>query len=127
MKSEAGSVTIALLGVMAVAILVGLTLIDIAAYISGGVQASTAADAAALAAAPLTFRAFGSSVTPAREAAYFAAANGAVVVVCRCIVDRSWRTRTVEVIVERRLVLTLFGRRTIRAVGRAEFTPALIH
>ncbi len=116
-----------LLAIVAVMLLLTVLVADVAGYITAGVQAATAADAAALAAAPLTFRSFGSPRTPRQEAARFAAANGAVVVSCRCPVDTSWGRRVVEVVVERRVDLVLFGRRPIRALGRAEFVPTLLH
>ena len=103
-----------------------MALSDIAGYIAVGMQAATAADAAALAAAPVTFDSFGTIRTPRLEAQAFAEANGASLVSCRCPVDRSWNARTVEVIVERSVRLVLFGSRNVRAIGRAEFVPAEI-
>lgn len=116
-----------LLGVIGVSLLIALAVADVARYVAAGVEAATAADAAALAAAPVTFRAFGSDRGPSAEASRFAEANGASLITCRCAIDRSWSTRTVEVIVERSLHLILLGTRTVRAVGRGEFLPARLH
>lgn len=104
-----------------------LLVADIVRYVSAGIGASTAADAAALAAAPLTFAEFGPSSSPAAEAERYARLNGATLVTCRCTEDPSWSTRSVEVIVAVPVDLALFGRRQLRAVGRAEFSPAQLH
>jgi hypothetical protein len=96
-------------------------------YVSAGVGAATAADAAALAAAPLTFAGFGAASSPEVEAERYARLNGASLVSCRCPFDPSWSTRTVEVVVTAPVELALFGRRELRAVGRAEFTPIWLY
>ena len=124
MTTASGSATPLLLAVVAAGLALVVAIGDIAGYIGAGMQAATAADAAALAAAPVTFDAFGTIRTPRLEAQAFAVANGASLVTCHCPVDRSWNPRTVEVIVERPVRLVLFGSRKVRAVGRAEFLPA---
>ena len=88
------------------------------------VAAANAADAAALAAAPVTFRPFGASGGARSEAARLAAANGATLVRCRCRPDPSFDPRTVEVtvIVSRRL--PILGSHSVSATGRARFEPA---
>ena len=78
----------------------------------------TAADAAALAAAPATF--LGS---PVEEASRMAAANGSQLVSCICSVDRSFGARTVEVRTETRVQIPVLGDVAIRATSRAEFDP----
>ncbi len=117
-----GSVSLSL-AVIALGVLLALAVTDVGLYLDAGFRAATAADAAALAAAPLTFRGFGSSTGPRREAARLAAENGSRLVSCACRIDASWRGRTVAVVVERRVSLLLFGRRRVRAIGRAEFIP----
>ena len=96
----------------------------VAQLLAAYLEAAAAADAAALAAAPVTFRPFGATGTAAEEAARFANANGARLVSCRCGADASWEPRTVEVIVAKRVDLVAFGTRTVRASSRAEFVPA---
>jgi hypothetical protein len=91
----------------------------VAAY----VQAAGAADAAALAAAPVTFSAFGAKGSPQQEAARFASANGTRLVTCACPVDRSWRSRTVSITVVRSVDLPGLGRFDVRASSRATFEP----
>ncbi len=118
-----GAVTLMLAAVGLLALLI-IGLADAGVIIAARHQAAAAADAAALAAAPVTFRAFGAAGTASHEAARFAAMNGASVVSCRCRVDRSWRARTVEVVVERTVRLVGGGALTVRARSTAEFDPA---
>jgi hypothetical protein len=112
--------------------LIGFVLVMMVAVGSiGGVigsytKAAGAADAAALAAAPVTFRAFGASGSPTDEAALFARANGATLVSCQCAVDRSWDTRTVVVTVERTASIPWMGSVRVRATSRATFEPAAL-
>lgn len=92
-------------------------------YLDARRRATAAADASALAAAPVTFRRYGAKAGPVQEAAKFARANGARLVGCRCAIDRSWAPRTVEVEVETVVDVVLFGPRTVRASSRAQFSP----
>jgi hypothetical protein len=112
--------------VVAFGLLAAIAVADLGGYLAAGVQASTAADGAALAAAPETFHSFGALSSPAGEAARFAGLNGAELLSCSCAVDPSWQARTVEVVVQRTVRLVLFGDRAIRAIGRAEFVPTLL-
>ena len=89
-------------------------------------RATTAADAAALAAAPVTFLPFGATGSPAQEAGRFARLNGASLVSCRCPIDRSFATRSAEVRVAVSVGLPLLGSVTVEATGRAEFAPAAL-
>ncbi len=123
---EQGGAALLLLGVAAVVLLLAAVLGGVGAYLRARVEAVAAADAAALAAAPVTFLPFGAEGTPADEAARFATANGARVVTCACPVDRSWEPRTVTVRVAREVRLWPLGSLTVTAVGRAEFLPALL-
>jgi len=123
--SESGSIVVgaALIGFV-------LTMIVAVAAVGAAVGAYTkaagAADAAALAAAPVTFRPFGARGSPTHEAALFAAANGARLVSCVCPVDRSWRRRTVAVTVERSVIILGIGMARIHATSRATFDPGAL-
>jgi len=124
-NGEQGSATIgvALAGVVVILMIaVGAVGVGVATYI----KAAGAADAAALAAAPVTFRPFGAAGTPTAEAARFARANGARLVTCRCDVDRSWDTRTVVVTVTRSVSVIGIGEVTVRATSRATFEPTAL-
>ena len=57
------------------------------------------------------------------ETVGFSAMNGAALVTCRCRTDRSWRPRTIEVVVERSVRLIGGWVITVRARSRAEFSP----
>jgi len=122
--SERGSAAALLLAVAGLVIVLTIGVADVGLALAGRLQAAAAADAAALAAAPVTFRPFGAEGSPASEAGRLAAANGAVLASCRCPIDRSWRSRVVEVAVERRVSLLGLGSIIVRASSRAEFAPA---
>ena len=121
--SQTGAASVVVLAAALVVALLGAAVGAVSVYVGARAHADLAADAAALAAAPVTFRPFGTRSSPRAEAARFAAANGARLVVCVCPVDRSWRARVVEVRVERRVSLPLLGPVVIAAASRAEFVP----
>lgn len=126
MRGDHGSAAVLLLAAAALVLLLVLGVADAGIAFSARLQAAAAADAAALAAAPVTFRPFGATGSPAAEARRLAGANGAVLTKCSCPVDRSWRSRVVEVVVERRVGLFGLGTITVRASSRAEFAPMLL-
>jgi len=123
---ERGSAALLLLAVAGLVIILTIGVADVGLALAGRLQAAAAADAAALAAAPVTFRPFGAAGSPAAEAGRLASANGAVLTACRCPIDRTWGPRVVEVVVERRVDLLGIGAITVRASSRAEFTPDLL-
>jgi secretion/DNA translocation related TadE-like protein len=124
--SDEGSAGVLLLGVAALGLLLMAGVGIVGSLVVARSEAAAAADAAALAAAPVTFRPFGAAGTPAEEAARFATANRTRLIECVCPVDRSWAPRTVRVVVERTVDLGAFGSVPVRASSRAEFTPALL-
>ena len=124
MRGEVGAAGILLAGVTGVVLVLAMGLGLVGTYLRARVEAASAADAAALAAAPVTFMPFGAAGTPAEEAARFAVANGAVLLSCICPVDPSWETRTVRVEVARTVELGPLGSMTVTATSRAEFVPA---
>lgn len=126
MIREGGSAAVLLLAVAGLVLVLGLGIADAGIAFSARLQTAAAADAAVLAAAPVTFRAFGATGTPVAEARRLARANGAVLTRCLCPVDRTWRPRVVEVVVERRVSLLGLGAITVRASSRAEFAPMLL-
>ena len=115
-----------LVGVAALVLLLTAGLGAVGAYLNVRVQVSAAADAAALAAAPVTFMPFGATGTPTDEAARFARLNGADLDSCVCPLDTSWEPRTVRVEVSRMVSIWPVGRIRVSAVSRAEFVPALL-
>jgi len=125
-SEERGSATLLLLAVAGLVLILTVGVADAGIAFAARLQAAAAADAAALAAAPVTFRPFGAVGSSTDEARRFAGANGAVLVSCRCPIDRSWQSRVVEVVVERRVALLGIGAITVRASSRAEFSPAAL-
>ncbi len=115
-----------MVAVMAAAMMLALVVADIGLFLAGRATAVAAADAAALAAAPVTFHGFGTPGTPAAEAQRFAAFHGMAVTSCDCPVDRSWDRRTVTVVVAGAVDLIVFGQPTVSAVATAEFDPTKI-
>ena len=124
--SDRGGAAVLLVGVAGVVLLLAAVLGAVGVYLRVRVETVAAADAAALAAAPVTFLPFGAEGTPTDEAARFAAANGARLVSCVCPLDSSWEPRTVTVRVTKEARLWLLGSLTVTAVSRAEFLPALL-
>ncbi|GMQ99086.1 MAG: hypothetical protein BMS9Abin17_1636 [Acidimicrobiia bacterium] len=122
-SDERGSVG---LGIAAVgmAVLLVAAVGSVGAGITAYAQAATGADAAALAAAPVTFRPFAAAGSPRDEAVRFAAANGSRLISCRCPVNRSWDSRSVEVTVARTVSILGIGEVTITASSRATFDPS---
>ena len=116
--SEQGSITVVASSVVALVLVMAAGLGVAGQLVAGWSQTATAADAAALAAAPATF--LGS---PVEEASRIAAANGSRLISCMCPVDRSFATRTVEVRTETRVQIPVLGDVAIRATSRAEFDP----
>ena len=124
--NDDGSVALLLLAASAAIVVIAIATAASGQYLAVVGQAQSAADAAALAAAPVTFRPFGADGTAREEAAIFAAANGSTLIACVCRQDPSWANRTVEVTVRRRVRLVLFGHRSVTATSRAEFAPSLL-
>ncbi len=120
---EEGSVGLLLLAVATVTLVVSLAVVAVGQFLVGYAEAEAAADAAALAAAPVTFRPFGATGTAAQEAALFAAANQSELIGCSCQTDPSWEPRTVVVTVRRTFPVLLFGVQSVEATSRAEFVP----
>lgn len=112
-----------LLAVVGFAVVLSMLIADIGGFLAARLQAAAAADAAALASAPVTFSGFGDPTTPVSVAAQIAAANGGRLVECRCPVDRSWRSRRVDVVVALEVSLILFGIQEVQASSAAEFDP----
>lgn len=121
-RAERGSATILVLVVLAGLILSGATIATLGQGQIAAVRAQTAADAAALAAAPATFR----GGSPTVIAAEYAKANGALLVDCQCAVDTTWRTRRAKVTVQVPIEVFGLGRVTITRSATAEFEPVAL-
>ncbi len=117
--NEKGSSTLVALTWVTVLVLVAAGMAGAGRLVAAHTQATAAADAAALAAAPVTFL----GGNPEGEAAKFAAVNGARLLRCDCRRDSSFASRTVVVEVAQQVDLPVFGLRTVRARAAAEFAP----
>jgi len=125
-SDDTGSISLAIIGAIAVMLLLVVWIAALAVVTRAHQEANTAADAGALAAAPVTFLPFGAQGSPKEEAARFVDLNGAEMVWCRCAIDRTFEPRTVEVRVRRTVQLPILGTTSIEATGRAEFIPAAL-
>jgi secretion/DNA translocation related TadE-like protein len=124
MTGERGSVTVVAVALVGFMALLAVALGGMGQVVAAQGKAQAAADAAALAAAPVTFRPFGATGSAYDEARSFAEANGARLVECRgCRVDRSWNRRIVEVTVRVDIEILGVGRSQVAAVSAAEFVP----
>ncbi len=112
-----------MLALAAVVVILGLLIADVSIYLGARARAQVAADAAALAAAPVTFRPFGAVGSAVDEARRFAAGNGGTLLECRCAQDQSWRSRTVTVLVSVPADLVLLGATQVTAWSSADFDP----
>ncbi|MGH8958768.1 MAG: Rv3654c family TadE-like protein [Acidimicrobiia bacterium] len=119
---ERGSATILALALVLVVIVTGLALLAAVQLVTARARAITAADAAALAAAPATFPALGEAA-PTQVAADFAESNGARLLRCRCAMVESFDPRQVEVEVVVATRIAIVGEVEVRAVSRAEYVP----
>lgn len=122
-REERGSASIVMVFVVGLILTGVLGLGSLTVLYGARTEASTAADAAALAAAVATYPPAGAG-TPEAEASRYAAANGALVVTCVCRVDPSFARRTVTVIVEKEVAVPFFGTLRVKAGARSEFDPA---
>ena len=125
-RSERGSVSVLTSGVsvMAAVLIVGLG--GIGQVLLAKSRAVAAAEAGALAAAPVTFRPFGAAGMAAQEAARLVRANGAHLASCSCAHDPGYDPRTVTVTA--RVPVSVLGLRQymVEATAAAEFDPVAL-
>jgi secretion/DNA translocation related TadE-like protein len=121
--SDRGAGTVLAVAAMALVVFVALAVLGAAQVITARSRAITAADAAALAAAPTTFPPVAEGRSPSEEARRVAEANGARLVSCRCFQVATFEPRQVEVTVVFPVDLPMLGRRWVEATSAAEFVP----
>ncbi len=119
MEDERGSISVALLGALAVALMMLMFLADLGALVVARARAQIAADAAALAAAGEL--AFGGG-DPQEEAGVFARANGARLIRCDCAPGWGAEARVLVLVPVRFRGMRLVGAEgvTARAKARAQ-------
>ena len=126
MRSERGSAAIAAVGAVVLGLVLMVGLAGIGQVVLAREKVVAAAEAGALAAAPVTFRPFGATGSPSAEADRLVRANGAVLVRCYCRSDPGYSPRTA--VVTARLKLAVLGIRevTLEATAAAEFSPVAV-
>ena len=107
LRSERGSVTVFAVGVLVLGFLLVVALAAVGQVLIARSRVVTAAEAGALAAAPVTFRPFGAAGSATAEAALLVRANGAELLSCSCSHDPGYAPRTVTVTA--RLPVTVLG------------------
>lgn len=123
MRCQRGSIGVVVAVGSLLVLVISLLLVDLAHLYVVRASLSTAADSAALAAAPVTFSSFGTDGDPRRAAVEMAIANGAELDDCDCDIDRTWSARRVVVTVGASVDLALLGDRRLTAQAAAEFRP----
>lgn len=124
MTREQGSIAIVLVAVIGLIAVLAAALGGAARVVAAQHTAQMAADAAALAAAPVTFRQTNPTESALVAAGRFAVANGGRLIDCSgCVADPSWKPRIVEVTVAVDVDLPALGPTSVLAVAAAEFDP----
>ncbi|MDE0376727.1 MAG: pilus assembly protein TadG-related protein [bacterium] len=125
-SADRGSVTVFAIAaiVLALVLMAGATAVGQVLVARNRVIA--AAEAGALAAAPVTFRPFGATGSAIDEAARLVRSNGATLVRCDCAPDRRYGPRTV--VVTARTDVDVLGLRevSVEATAAAEFRPVAL-
>lgn len=126
MRSERGSATIAAVGVVVLGLVLMYGLAAIGQVVLAREKVVAAAEAGALAAAPVTFRPFGATGSPSEEADRLVRANGARLVRCSCPYDPGYGPRTAVVTARLRTAVLGFREITMEATAAAEFSPVAL-
>lgn len=126
MREDEGSIAPVAAAIVGLAVLLAALVGGVGQAFIARNRAASAADAAALAAAAVTFRPFGSPGDPAAEADRFARLHGVELVSCDCPIDRSYAPRRVTVVVTVTTEIIGLGSRTFQATGRAVMEPLVL-
>ena len=126
LRSERGSVTVFAVGVLLFGFLLVVALAGVGQVLVVRSRVVTAAEAGALAAAPVTFRPFGADGSATAEAARLVRANGAELLSCSCTHDPGYAPRTVTVTVRLPVTVLGLGEMTLEATAAAEFRPVAL-
>ena len=124
--NERGSVSILVAVIVPGLVIASMVIAALGQVAVASERAVTAAEAGALAAAPVTFRPFGAQGSATEEASRVATSNGAVLVSCACVHDATWATRIVRVEVEVSTSILIVGEVTLTRHARAEFAPVAL-
>ncbi len=123
LRSERGSVSVLMTAVLMLGFMLVVAVAGVGQVLVARERVIVAAEAGALAAAPVTFRPFGASGSASDEADRLVRANNAVLVRCDCRHDSRYIPRTV--MVTARSTVAVLGIREIdmEHTAAAEFRP----
>ena len=113
--------TVFAVGVLLLGFLLVVALAAVGQVLIARSRVVTAAEAGALAAAPVTFRPFGAAGSATAEAAWLVRANGAELLSCSCAHDPGYAPRTVTVTARLPVTVLGLGEMTLEAAAAAEF------
>lgn len=121
--SERGSVSTLLVAVMFLGCVLLVAITGVGQFLVARERVVTAAEAGALAAAPVTFRPFGASGSAADEADRLVRANGAMLLRCDCPPDPTYYPRTATVTARSTVAILGFREVELEYTAAAEFRP----
>ena len=124
--TDRGSATLAAVGVLALALVLAAGVTAIGQMSIARNRVTAAAEAGALAAAPVTFRPFGATGSATDEAARLVRANGARLLRCDCRPDRAYNPRTVAVTATVTVDVLGLWEMSMEATAAAEFRPVAL-
>jgi hypothetical protein len=122
MRSDRGATTILVLALCGFIAFIGIATAALGLLFTAREQAMTAAEAAALGAAVASYPPVGFD-PPRAVAAELAAANGARLVSCWCVVDSGFDSRVAAVTVVLTVEVPVLGEVDVGKTARAEFDP----
>ena len=127
-RSDRGSVSVFVVATSMMGFLLVVALVGIGQFVVARERVAAAAEAGALAAAPVTFRPFGAPGSAVAEAERLVRANGAELVRCDCSHSPRYHTRTATVTARLAVTVLGFQRIDLQYTAAAEFRPVdLIH
>ena len=126
MSTDRGSVTVVAVGVLVLALVLAAGVTAIGQVSIAKNRVTAAAEAGALAAAPVTFRPFGATGSATDEAARLVSSNGATLVGCDCRPDRRYGPRTVAVTARADVDVLGLRKVSVEATAVAEFRPVAL-
>lgn len=123
MGTDRGSVSVFAAGALVLALVLAAGVTAIGQVLIARNRIIAAAEAGALAAAPVTFRPFGAAGSATDEAARLVRSNGATLVRCDCRPNPGYGARTVIVTASANVNVMGIRETRIEATAAAEFRP----
>ncbi len=125
-SADRGSVTVLAVGALVLALVLAAGVTAIGQVLIARNRVIAAAEAGALAAAPVTFRPFGATGSATDEAARLVHSNGAALVRCECRPNRRYGPRTVVVTAVANVHVLGLREMSVEATAAAEFRPVAL-